>query len=173
MSIFTSNSNIFSNLGSPSLPSLQSMFSINRSPEPDAKEEDKNAAAEEVRSASSSPSPETYKTPEGIQSPVSSASFSPAPEKLQPVVDESNVQLSQHSYTLTSLGLVFLLTAITFFLLGSLVRSLTLPDDYVVYVHNADINFDQLANVINYKVFKKLVQFRIPFMNSDVIFGLS
>lgn len=149
------------------------MFSINRSPEPDKKEEEKSELVEEVRSASSSPSPETYKTPEGIESPAAPTSFSPPSDNLHPAVGATTTQLTQHSYTLTSLGLVFLLTAVTFFLLGSLVRSLTLPDDYVVYVHNTDVNFDRLANLINYKVFKKIIQLKIPFMNTDVIFGFS
>ena len=173
MSIFNSNSNIFSNFASPSFPSLQSMFSMSRTPEP-PKEEDNSLIENEVsQSTSSSPSPENYKTPEGIQSPVHSKSTSPISQTSSAEVETVNPQHCQQAYSPTSLGLVFLLTAITFFLLGSLVRSLISPDDYVVYVSNTGVDLEQLANSINYKVIKKVIQFKIPFINNEIIFGFS
>ncbi|TIC53827.1 hypothetical protein E3Q05_02310 [Wallemia mellicola] len=173
MSIFNSNSNIFSNFTSPSFPSLQSMFSMSKTPEP-PKEEDNSLIENEVsQSTSSSPSPENYKTPEGIQSSVHSKSTSPISQTSSAEVETVNPQHCQQAYTPTSLGLVFLLTAVTFFLLGSLVRSLISPDDYVVYVSNNGVDLEQLANSINYKVIKKVIQFKIPFINNEIIFGFS
>ncbi|TIA88712.1 hypothetical protein E3P81_03346 [Wallemia ichthyophaga] len=183
MSIFGTNSNVFSTWAPPSFPSLQSLFNISTSKTatPEKKEDEKTDIAEEARSASSSPSPETYQTPEGVQSPAAPESLSPPAHTLQAAgaghgavdVVSATAHGTRHNYTLKSLGLVFLLTAITFFLLGCLLRSLTLPDDYVVYVHNNVVNFDRLANLINYKVFTKLLQLKIPFMNTNVIIGLA
>lgn len=173
MSVFSSNSNIFSNFASPSFPSLQSMFSMSKTPEPTKEEENSLVENEVSQSTSSSPAPENYKTPEGIQSPVQSKSTSPISQNSSAEVETVNTHHCQQSYSPTSLGLVFLLTAITFFLLGSLVRSLISPDDYIVYVSNTGVDLDQLAKLINYKVIKKVIQFKIPFINNELIFGFS
>ena len=73
-----------------------------------------------------------------------------------------------------SIGIIILLTAITFFLLGSFVRSLMIPSDYIVYINSDQLSIpNNLNQIINYKIVKSMFSFKFPRFNWNLIIAFT